>query len=320
MDTVLLSPLPAGSLSEGENHKTDLEEVLCLSTPGAPSMSSSYSTCSSICEAFSPTSDRSSPRGLLDLNGSYGSEVPFDISPQPVFGNGYMDSGAVAKAENVPYLGAYLSDGSMCTRPKRHLSDLEGFGYDFEDMPASTLAHAFNPLSGPFTSTYGDPLVGSELQPTAFGLATLANPTVSMPEVYDIQQCPMESPFSRKAPPPSLGTFPSGSYFGLSDSDSVASQPLTSPVDALSSPELQSRQSGLGRQDKGYFGGRGRQASLRRTSIQTSSADSDSHDEDGAPIGPVEIKTVSSGGYRCEYIGCSKSFNRKEHLKRHITT
>jgi len=291
-----------------DNTETDLEEGLSLSVSGPSSMGSNFSASSSMYDSLSPPSGRSTPQRPVEFSTAYSNTMQFDFSSPPTaHGTAYMGHAFEHQMGRTTYMEGSSSDGYPPIRARRNLSESDAFGgFDYSTFLESPMNQTFQ---AQVSSSYGGTLVDTtELRSHSFDASQLTSSTVRMPEMGEMAPYPIiDSSLIRRTQVLSLGR---------SDSEPGASQTLVSPVDTISSPEMESDDTITPRRRRAYVVRRAAQRSAARRARQASGSGNNGE----SSLGPIEIRRISPGGNRCEFPGCHKAFNRKEHLKRHEST
>lgn len=274
------------------------------------SASDSFSAPSSAYGAFTPTSGRSTPQKRHTLDSFCPSNIYFDMNPLPNYAAGNLSPEYKTDMSRVDYLGACVTE-SLPGRPSVETVPTT-MGYpDYVEMSMPQSYSTSAPVESPMYEMYPSTYRGRAMDSSVAAASTVCMSDMCKSEPYD-----MNGPVMNRPPLSSMMAFSGGDGFRGSDSESVGSHSVFSPG-TISSPELQHRlavvnineRAGRSKRELGIPPSRG--ASMDQALISPSESDSKEH------LGPIEIKRVSSGNYACTVPGCNKSFNRREHLKRH---
>lgn len=318
MDTLTLTSLPLNPLLQVADMKGELEDGFRMSINGPPSMTRSFSTTSSMCEPFSPPSAQSSPQAHVEVEPPYGSSMAFDFSPPSVYGTSYLDPDLKPQMERAAYLETFLHDGYPAMQRRAYPGELESYSFDSSQLLDPAISQPFAAHSGSFSSSYNGSLMDAEIGAATFDAPPSINAAVCIPEVCEV---------SLYASGDALGRLPLGNApeqprgsFGSSDSEVAPCQPfLFSNAKNMERPEGSGRKFSHEKRKKDCFAKRAEQIA-RKTAKPIQATENDSQGEEGPSVGFLEIKRISPGGFTCGIDGCGKSFNRKEHLKRHFNT
>ena len=307
----IISPFPLGS-SLNPDFTSDRELRFPISGPS--SASSSFSTPSSTYGAFTPTSGRSSPHKPADLDTeSCPQNVFFDMNPLPPYVAGSLSPEIKSDMARFDYLGPCVSDGL----PARQSVEPVPTGMGYGDYVQMSMPPSYS------TSAPADPAVyemypmGDRYRPRQMDSAA-ATSTVCMSDMCNNEPYDLSSSIVNRSSLSSMAALSTGDHHRGSDTESVGSHSVISPMDSLPSPDLPQRfaMANLSERAGGSKRGRGA-ASGRRSSIDQALV---GPPESGNTehLGPIEIKRISAGGFKCDFPDCNKSFNRREHLKRHV--
>lgn len=306
----IISPFPLGSsLNLDFNSDRDFR----VSISGQSSASDSFSTPSSTYGAFTPTSGRSSPHKPVDLDtASCPQNVFFDMNPLPQYVAGSLSPECKSDLVRFDYLGPCVSDGL----PARQSVEAVPAGMGYGDYVEMSMPQSYS------TSAPADPAVyemypmGNRYRPRQMDSAA-ATSTVCMSDMCNNEPYDLSSSMINRSSISSMAAFPGDHYRG-SDTESVGSHSVMSPMGSLPSPDLPQRlaMANLNERAGGPKRARGPSSGRRASIDQALMGPPESGDAEN--LGPIEIKRISAGGFKCDFPDCNKSFNRREHLKRHV--
>lgn len=307
----IISPFPLGS-SLNLDFNTDGEFRVPVSGPS--SASDSFSTPSTTYGAFTPTSGRSSPHKPADLDtASCPQNVFFDMNPLPQYVAGSISPEMKSDMARFDYLAPCVSGGlpgrqSVGTVPA-------GMGYgDYVDMSMPPSYSSSAPVDPAVYEMYP---MGNRYRPRQMDPAA-ATSTVCMSDMCNNEPYDLNSSMANRQSLSSMATFSPGDHYRGSDTESVGSHSVVSPMGSLPSPDLPQRFAMANLNERAGGPKRARGASSDRRGSIDQALVGPPESADAEHLGPIEIKRISAGGFKCDFPDCNKSFNRREHLKRHV--
>ncbi|CAI4217149.1 unnamed protein product [Parascedosporium putredinis] len=228
--------------------------------------------------------------------------MAFDFSPPSVYGTSYLDPDLKPQMERAAYLETFLHDGYPALQRRTYPGELESYSFDSSQLLDPAISQPFAAHGGSFSSSYNGSLMDAEIRAATFDAPPSINAAVCIPEVCEVSMYASGDALGRLP----LGNTPEQSRGSFGSSDSEVAPWEWSKVLARKT-------------QKDCFAKRAEQIA-RKTAKPIQVAENDSQGEEGPSVGFLEIKRISPGGFTCGIDGCGKSFNRKEHLKRHFNT
>ncbi|SPO04271.1 uncharacterized protein DNG_06954 [Cephalotrichum gorgonifer] len=309
--------------------KSDRDFGLSISGPSPPS--DSFSTPSSSYGPFTPTSGSSTPPKTLDLDAPYQQQnlffdMPLQNYPPECFNATECKPSGLNR---VSYLGGPCIPDAP---PARRATEPTPTTLDYSGFAEMAMPQSYSTSAPMDQSPYELYPMGDRGRPRSFD-TSLAPNTVRMSDMcssngaYDMCSTESYDMCGSIAGRPSFTSsmpFAPGEQLRNSDTESVGSHTVMSPLpmDTMPSPGLPHRLAMV------EIGREIRSPPRRVRSLDTGGRGGDMGDMlmgppgsgDQGHEGGIEIKRIAAGKHQCEVPGCNKSFNRKEHLKRHVTT
>lgn len=307
----VISPFPLGS-SLNLDFTSDREFRVPI--PGSSSTSDSFSTPSSTYGAFTPTSGQSSPHKPVDLDATTCPQnVFFDMNPLPPYVAGSLSPECKSDMARFEYLGSCISEGLPARQPVEPVPATMGYG-DYVEM---TMPPSYSTSAPADQAVYEMYPMGNRYRPRQMDPAA-ATSTVCMSDMCNNEPYDLSGSMINRSSLSSMAAFSPTEHYRSSDTESVGSHSVMSPMGSLPSPDLPQRLAMANLNDGTGGPKRTRDVSSdRRGSIDQALAGS-LESGDAEHLGPIEIKRISAGGFKCDFPDCNKSFNRREHLKRHV--
>lgn len=255
---------------------------------------------------FAPTSGRSTPLKRHTLDSSYPQTTFFDMNPLPAYAPGSLSPEYKPDLARDGYLEACVPEGLPVRQSVEAVPSSMGYG-DYVEMSMPQTYSTCAPVDPPAYDMYA---MADRYRTRPMDSPAAAN-TVYMSDI-----CKTE-PYDMTRPPlSSITAFSGGDHFRGSDTESVASHSVLSPIGSIPSPELPQQLMMVNIGDRTGGSRRHRASSAGRGGAMDHALMSPSETcDDGQLV--CEVKMVGSGKQLCKVPGCNKSFNRKEHLKRH---
>lgn len=277
---------------------------------GPSSASDSFSASSSPYGPFTPASGRSTPQKRHTYDSSCSQNVFFDMNPLPTYATGSLSPEYKSGMTRVDYLGTYVPEGLPVRQSVESVSSSIGYG-DFVEMSMPQTYSTSAPVDPPPYEMYS---MADRYRERPMDSPVATN-TVCMSDMCNTEPYDFNNTMISRPPLSSMAAFSAVDHFRGSDTESVGSPAVLSPLDTIPSPELQHRMSMVNIGDRTGDSRRG--VSVRRGHSMDQALLSPPEGDGNEHIGLVEIKNIKSSENTCKVPGCNKSFNRKEHLKRH---
>lgn len=280
---------------------------LAVPLSGPSSVSESFSASSSPYGPFTPVSRHSTPQ---KHDSACPQSVFFGMSPVPPYATRSLSPDYQPDMTRSDYLGTYDADSLTARQSVESVPTSMGYG-KYAEMSMPQTYSTSGPEDPPAYDMYA---MADRYRARPMNSPGSAN-TVCMSDMYNNEAYDFNSTMITRPPPTSMAELSGGDHFRGSDTEPISSPSVLSSLDNIPSPELPQRLSTVNFDDNA---GDSRRVVPARRRNSMDEALMGLPDNDGEErIGVVEVRSIKSSENKCNVQGCNKSFNRKEHLKRH---